>query len=146
MRGARYTEKDTRGSGLQTMIQEAMKVTETMKCISLWIYKEEFFLLAYKAMRFLEKSIVSQNHVPLIGFKDVTAVIMKNTIFWDIKCCSPLKVNRRFGGKFWLHLYDRRISHERNQGESRWQVICSSLICWFSTEYTVLDPIREYSL
>jgi hypothetical protein len=29
---------------------------------------------------------------------------MKNTIFWDITPCSPLKVNRRFGGTYHLHL------------------------------------------
>jgi hypothetical protein len=33
-----------------------------------------------------------------VGFEVLTAVVMKNTIFWDITPCSPLKVNRRFGG------------------------------------------------
>jgi hypothetical protein len=27
-----------------------------------------------------------------------TATILKNSIFWDITSCSPLKINRRFGG------------------------------------------------
>jgi hypothetical protein len=33
-----------------------------------------------------------------VGFEVVTAVVMKSTVFWDIMACSPLKVNRRFGG------------------------------------------------
>jgi hypothetical protein len=35
--------------------------------------------------------------------------------------CSPLKVNRRFGGTCRLHLQGRRISRARNQCKSRWQ-------------------------
>jgi hypothetical protein len=31
-----------------------------------------------------------------VGFKDLTAVVMKSPIFWDIKPCSLLEVNRRF--------------------------------------------------
>jgi hypothetical protein len=38
---------------------------------------------------------------------------MKSTIFWDITPCSPLKVNRRFGGTYCLHLQGRRISRAR---------------------------------
>jgi hypothetical protein len=34
----------------------------------------------------------------LVGFEVLTAVVMKNTIFWDITSCSTLKVNRCFGG------------------------------------------------
>jgi hypothetical protein len=36
----------------------------------------------------------------------------KCTVFWDIKPCSPLKVNKCFGGKHHLHLQDR-ISRAR---------------------------------
>jgi hypothetical protein len=44
------------------------------------------------------------------------------TIIWDVTPCSPLNVNRRFGGTYRLHLQGRRISRARNQRESRWQV------------------------
>jgi hypothetical protein len=44
---------------------------------------------------------------------------MKSTIFWDIRSCSPMSVNRRFGGTYRLHLQDRRISRARNQFASR---------------------------
>jgi hypothetical protein len=36
-------------------------------------------------------------------------------ILWDITPCSPLKVNRRFGETYRLHLQDRKISRARNQ-------------------------------
>jgi hypothetical protein len=36
-------------------------------------------------------------------FEVLTPVVMKSTIFWDITPCSPLKVNRRFGGIHRLH-------------------------------------------
>jgi hypothetical protein len=34
------------------------------------------------------------------------------TIFWDIAPCSPLKVNRCFGGKCCLHLQGRRKAEQ----------------------------------
>jgi dolichol kinase len=54
-----------------------------------------------------------------VGFEVLTAVVMKSAIFWDITPCSPLKVNRRFGGTCLLHLQGRRISRARNERESR---------------------------
>jgi hypothetical protein len=33
-----------------------------------------------------------------VGLEVLTAVIMKSSIFWNIAPCSPLKVNRHFGG------------------------------------------------
>jgi hypothetical protein len=50
-----------------------------------------------------------------------TIYILKSTILWHITPCSKLKVNRRFGGKYRLHLQGRKISWARNQSESRWQ-------------------------
>jgi hypothetical protein len=46
---------------------------------------------------------------------------MKSTIFWDITPCSPLSVNRSFGGTYHLHLQGPSIRRARNQRESRWQ-------------------------
>jgi hypothetical protein len=58
---------------------------------------------------------------------------MKRTIFWSITPCSPLKMNRRFGGTYRLHLQVRRISRARNQRESSWQVTsaCNLISLWF---------------
>jgi hypothetical protein len=54
---------------------------------------------------------------------------MKSTIFWDITPCSLLKVNRRFGGTYRIHLKGR-ISRGRYHRESGWQaktlVSCSA--------------------
>jgi hypothetical protein len=47
--------------------------------------------------------------------------LVKSTIFWDITPYSPLKLNWRFGGTYYLHLQGRRISRARNKRESRWQ-------------------------
>jgi hypothetical protein len=54
--------------------------------------------------------------------KDIEKVVEKY-IFWNTTPCSPLKVNRCFGGKYRLHLQGRRISRTRYQRESRWQVV-----------------------
>jgi hypothetical protein len=56
-----------------------------------------------------------------------TLTVMKRTIFLDITPCSLLKVNRRFGGTYHLHLQGRRICQARYQRESRWQAELFSL-------------------
>jgi hypothetical protein len=50
-----------------------------------------------------------------VGFEVLAAVVMKSTIFWHITSCSPLSVNRRFGGTYHLHLQGVRINRARNQ-------------------------------
>jgi hypothetical protein len=54
-----------------------------------------------------------------VGFQDVTAVVMKSTVFWEIMC-SPLKVNRHLGETYRLHFHGLKISRTRNQNEMRW--------------------------
>jgi hypothetical protein len=39
----------------------------------------------------------------------------KSNVFWNTTPCSPLKVNRRFGGTYRLHLQREIISRTRNQ-------------------------------
>jgi hypothetical protein len=51
----------------------------------------------------------------LPGAEVLTAAVMKSSIFWAITPCSPLKVNRRLGGTYRLHLQGRRINKARNQ-------------------------------
>jgi hypothetical protein len=46
------------------------------------------------------------------GSEVLTAVVMKSIIFWDITPCSPLSVNRRFGGTYRLHLQGRKSKPE----------------------------------
>jgi hypothetical protein len=47
-------------------------------------------------------------------------------VFSDITPYSPLKVNRRFGGTYSLHLRGRMISRARNNPE-RWQAELSTM-------------------
>jgi hypothetical protein len=39
----------------------------------------------------------------------------RSSVFWDITPCSPLEVNRRFGGILRFHLQGRILSQARNQ-------------------------------
>jgi hypothetical protein len=48
-------------------------------------------------------------YMKFAGFEVLTAVVMNSTIFWDITPCSPLRVNRRFGGTYGLHLQSRAL-------------------------------------
>jgi hypothetical protein len=48
------------------------------------------------------------------GFFVLTEVVMKRSFLCDITLCSPLKINRRFGGTYRLYILSRRISRERN--------------------------------
>jgi hypothetical protein len=50
-----------------------------------------------------------------VAFEFLTAVVMKNSIFWDITPCSTLKVSQHFGGTCRLHLQGRRMMQARNQ-------------------------------
>jgi hypothetical protein len=43
-------------------------------------------------------------------------MVMKNIIFWDITPCSPLSVNRCFGGTYRLHLQGRRNKFSKKAG------------------------------
>jgi hypothetical protein len=45
----------------------------------------------------------------------LTAMTMKRSVFWGVTKCSPVKVNRRFGRIFLLHLEDQRVREVRNQ-------------------------------
>jgi hypothetical protein len=59
------------------------------------------------------------SHYYFIGFEVVTAVTMKNAVFWNLAPCRSC-VNRRFGGRYRLHLQGRKI-RERGTSVSKWQ-------------------------
>jgi hypothetical protein len=72
----------------------------------------------------------------------------RSTFFWDITSCSPLSVNRRFGGTYRLRLQ----GHLR----SRWFLVALIFLPWrwkryvppkrrVTTNYTALYPWRWYS-
>jgi hypothetical protein len=54
----------------------------------------------------------------LSGFQLLTAMVMKNSDFWDITPCRPLKANRRFGRTYCFHRQGGRINQARNQHEA----------------------------
>jgi hypothetical protein len=59
------------------------------------------------------------NHVPSNGR-------IKSNIFWDITPCSPLRVNRRFGGTYRLHL--QGIKNKLSK-KPAWEQV-ASLVAW----------------
>jgi hypothetical protein len=51
-------------------------------------------------------------------FKVLTAVLMKRSIFWDTRLCSPLEVNGSFGGICQLNLQGLKVNEGRNHHET----------------------------
>jgi hypothetical protein len=95
--------------------------------VSPWTNIKSFFLHKITSVHFPNKTLglfPYNNKIIDVGIEVLTAVVMKSTIFWDITPCSPLKVNRRFGGKYRLNLQSRRISRPRHQATSFTLVSC----------------------
>jgi hypothetical protein len=67
-----------------------------------------------------------------VGFEVLTAVVVKSTALWDIKQCSPVSVNRRFGGTYRLHLQGRKISESKRKACF---LACNLLPRWFLAEF-----------
>jgi hypothetical protein len=65
-----------------------------------------------------------------IGFEVFTVVVLKSIIFWDMRPCSPLSFNRRFGGTYRLHLQGRRNRFSKPATTRRWY---SSFVFTFIT-------------
>lgn len=57
-------------------------------------------------------SLVNTSHVES---EVLSGPIMKSSLFWDIRTCSQLIVNQRFGGTCCLHLQGWKISQAINQ-------------------------------
>jgi hypothetical protein len=90
--------------------------TPSMYCIlTLFTGHTEAILL------YLFIAMVIKKHY--VGFKVLTAMVMKSSNLWDIMLCSPLKVNRRFRGTRHFHLQGQETKHETYIK----QVACSAL-------------------
>jgi hypothetical protein len=79
---------------------------------------------------------ITEDNGNYVGFEVLTAVVMKSYIFWDITSCSPIKVNRRFGGTYRLHLQGRRITKQKTSvkaggKQSPPRKDCHLLSSWF---------------
>jgi hypothetical protein len=55
----------------------------------------------------LQINLMNFDEIWYLGFEVLTSVVMKISIFWDIAPCSPLKVNRCFGGTCFLRIQGR---------------------------------------
>jgi hypothetical protein len=77
--------------------------------------------------------------INVVEFDVLAAMVMKSTIFWNIKPCSPLKLNRRFGGIYRLRLQGRRISRARNQRRSRWRYVPPKRLFTFNGLHGVIS-------
>jgi hypothetical protein len=66
------------------------------------VYTSSLFIQTYLSSRTWVGPGLSLSavHYTCVRFEVLTAVVMKSTIFWDITPCSPLKVNRHFGGTY----------------------------------------------
>jgi hypothetical protein len=75
---------------------------------------------------------------------------LKSTVFWDITLCSPLSVNRRFGGTYRLHVQLSTCVHDGFLLTSTFDPEDGGdMFLWnvgrHSTDYTALYPRRWYS-
>jgi hypothetical protein len=93
-------------------------VARYVHCISLCIL--------FPCTSIIEIKIVDRNFVCILcshlGFQVLTAMIMKNVIFWDIAPCSSLKINWRLGEKY------RYVSTADGSNSSLWN------FSWRSTD------------
>jgi hypothetical protein len=88
----------------------------------------------------------------ILGKKTVNLIKLMNSALWTITPCSPLNVNRCFGGIYHLHLQDLRISQARNQnvaGSKQLNLCLGSVAIVYVTndEYIILNiPILFYCI
>jgi hypothetical protein len=66
---------------------------------------------------------------------------MKSTIFWDITPCSPLSVNRRFGGTYRLHLQGRSEQETSVKGVNQRQLTLNVLYGVISQKIILFSKI-----
>jgi hypothetical protein len=70
------------------------------------------------AVYFPKETILKEvaTKIEFVRFEVLTAVTMKNVVFWDVALCR-FCVNRRFGGTYRLHFQSRKNSRSSNQRE-----------------------------
>jgi hypothetical protein len=78
----------------------------------------------------------------LVCFRQIS-LTSKSSIFWDLTPCSPLNVNRHFGGICRLHLKGRRMSQERNQRDALYTE--NRLACWAIVNFSERNMLHGVS-
>jgi hypothetical protein len=89
--------------------------------------------------------IISLKSINRLVFVTETFVGPEVLIFWDMTQRSPLKVNRRFGGKYRLHLASCWFIVWLTLQALGWREVVPLTEGSLSTDYTVLHPRRQYS-
>jgi hypothetical protein len=79
------------------------------KCVRVWIH------LAPNRVLRLAFANTAMNSREFLDHVSNNELRKKSTIFWDIMSCSPLKVNRHFGGTYRLRLQGTKISRESSR-------------------------------
>jgi hypothetical protein len=74
------------------------------------------------------------------NWEDCNYLSSKNSIFWDITLCIPLKINRHIRKTCHLHLKRLRISQARNQSEA------GSMQSWLTFKWTTQHYIQKTEL
>jgi hypothetical protein len=67
--------------------------------------------------------VALSSDLTIVGFEIIPLVVVS----WDVIPCSLLKVNRRFGGTYRLHIQDRGVNSERDHGGNFWNVLIIGL-------------------
>jgi hypothetical protein len=65
-------------------------------------YEQLYEPTAHLLITFFSFSYVLKRNVSIVGFEVHRAGFMKNSIFWDITPCSPLRSNRLLHASFFL--------------------------------------------
>jgi hypothetical protein len=64
---------------------------------------------------------------------------IRHVFIWGIALCTPVKVNRRFGGKYCLHIHGWRVCQAKNQNEA------GSKHIQLFTIWLILIKIQEFT-
>jgi hypothetical protein len=81
---------------------------------------------SYHSQAILSEISTTSEHKPHMKTNSKFENNMKNAVFWDVEPCTPV-VNRRFGGKYCLHLLGRKIP-ERGTSMRRWMQLSKTQI------------------
>jgi hypothetical protein len=82
------------------------------------ILRHSSIIFVSKYFSLLFRGLLNAQKIRTVGFQVLRAVTMKNSIFWDVTPCIPVKVYRRFGGTYYLYPQGRRVSQASDHEET----------------------------
>jgi hypothetical protein len=101
---------------VRTLMQHSLFITDSHRTYNLFHCQ---ISVCRGSFHLREQQCRAQTPRIYVGFEVFTAVVMKSAIFWDMTPCSLLSCNRRFWGRYRLHLQGRRNNFSKNQQVSR---------------------------